>query len=253
MPSATSDLPEPVGVPRITWSPAARFMRASSWCSQSSMPRSSHQPRKRSKASSAVHQGSGSSPSAGSHQLGERAPSEPCSPVLPVPAANELAEDPAVAAADAFAVSAVLAMEMMPFGFALGASCVACCINYGRWLTERHGVAPAGRWRSGDLSRAGGPRPVYSSIACPHGSRVGAVKLFVSLLGTFFAFRPLSRNCNPQSCSFAEAGRACRYGLEKIFPKVERTSWGLARRACPGPLCMSSGYAPVRFAGDFAG
>ena len=145
MPSATSDLPEPVGVPRITWSPAARSMRASSWCSQSSMPRSSHQPRKRSKASSAVHQGSGSSPSAGSHQLGESAPSEPCSPVLPVPAANELAEDPAVAAADAFAVSAVLAMEMMPFGFALGASCVACCINYGRWWAERHGAAPVGR------------------------------------------------------------------------------------------------------------
>ena len=93
MPSATSDLPLPVGVPRITWSPAARSMRASSWCAQSSMPRSSHQPRKRSKASSAVHQGSGSSPSAGSHQLGESAPSDPCSPVLPVPAANELAED----------------------------------------------------------------------------------------------------------------------------------------------------------------
>lgn len=144
MPSATSDLPEPVGVPRITWSPAARSMRASSWCSQSSMPRSSHQPRKRSKASSAVHQGSGSSPSAGSHQLGESAPSEPCSPVLPVPAANELAEDPAVAAADAFAVSAVLAMEMMPFGFALDASRVECCINYGRWWAERHGAAPVG-------------------------------------------------------------------------------------------------------------
>ena len=50
-----------------------------------------------------------------------------------------------------------------------------------------------------------------------------------------FAFRPLSRNFNPQSCGFAEAGRACRYGLDKVFPKVERTSWGLARRACPGP------------------
>ncbi len=54
----------------------------------------------------------------------------------------------------------------MPFGFALGALCVECCINYRRWWAERHGAAAVGRWRSGDLSRAGGPSPVYSSIAC---------------------------------------------------------------------------------------
>ena len=77
MPIATSDLPDPVGVPRMTLLPAASANRASSWCGQGSMPRASTHSRKRPYASSAVSQGSASSPSVGSHQLGASAPSDP--------------------------------------------------------------------------------------------------------------------------------------------------------------------------------
>ena len=52
-PSATIDLPEPVGVPKIRWSPAAKSRSASSWWGHSSMPRDSTQPKKSSSASSA--------------------------------------------------------------------------------------------------------------------------------------------------------------------------------------------------------
>ncbi len=83
MPSATIDLPDPVGVPRMTWSPAMRSMRASSWWGHSSIPRSLVHSKKRSKAWSGVSHGSGSLPSSGSHQVGESAPSEPNSASVP--------------------------------------------------------------------------------------------------------------------------------------------------------------------------
>ncbi|MFR1168617.1 MAG: hypothetical protein ACLSDQ_14210, partial [Adlercreutzia equolifaciens] len=71
IPSATSDLPEPVGVPSITWSPTMRSMRASSWWGQSSMPRTATHSRNRSSASSGASHGSGSaSSSSGSHHVG---------------------------------------------------------------------------------------------------------------------------------------------------------------------------------------
>ena len=71
-PSATIDLPEPVGVPRMTESPTARSMRASSWWGHSSMPRDSTQPRNTSSAS----EGSSTSPSPVSAQ-GSSQPSDP--------------------------------------------------------------------------------------------------------------------------------------------------------------------------------
>ena len=42
------DLPEPVGVDRITWSPETRESTASSWCGQGVMPREATQEKKRS-------------------------------------------------------------------------------------------------------------------------------------------------------------------------------------------------------------
>ena len=71
MPRATIDLPEPVGVPRMTWSPSTRSMMASSWWGHSSMPRSRHHCMKSSKISSP---GISGSPSC---QMGARLPSEP--------------------------------------------------------------------------------------------------------------------------------------------------------------------------------
>ena len=44
MPSATSDLPDPVGVPKITWSPTMMDISASSWWGHKSIPRDSTQP-----------------------------------------------------------------------------------------------------------------------------------------------------------------------------------------------------------------
>ena len=199
------------------------------------MPRSSHHPRKRSKASSAVHQGSGSSPSAGSHQLGESAPSEPCSPVLPVPAANELAEDPAVGVAGCVCSVCCVGHGNDALRFHVG--CVVRGVLHQLWQmvggtpwSGRSGEVAFGRfvpsWRSEArlfINRAPSWQPSWRGQAIR--STFGNI---------FFAFRSLSRNCVPQSCGFVETGRACRYGPEKIFPKVERTSRELARRACPG-------------------
>ena len=67
-------LPEPVGVPRMRWSPVARSSRASSWWGHSSSPRDSHQPIKSSSASSAGMLGKCSSSG-----QGMSAPSSPAS------------------------------------------------------------------------------------------------------------------------------------------------------------------------------
>ncbi len=71
-PKATMDLPEPVGVPRITESPTAKSMSASSWWGHSSMPRASTHSKNTSSASSGVS----TSPSPVSAQ-GRSHPSEP--------------------------------------------------------------------------------------------------------------------------------------------------------------------------------
>ena len=229
-------------------------MRASSWCSQSSMPRSSHQPRKRSKASSAVHQGSGSSPSAGSHQLWRKR-----------------AERAVLAGA---AGAGGKRAGRRPGGGSGGCVCSVCCVGHGNdalrfhvgcvvrgvlhqlWQmvggtpwSGRSGEVAFGRfvpsWRSEArlfINRAPSWQPSWRGQAIR--STFGNI---------FFAFRPLSRNCVPQSCGFVETGRACRYGLEKIFPKWNELPGAWRGVPAQGSLCMSSGYAPVRFAGDCAG
>ena len=80
-PSATSDLPDPVGVPRTTWSPIMSAMRglppdeARVLCRERQSSRESGQ---RAASASSHGSGAGASSPSGSHHVGESRPSEPC-------------------------------------------------------------------------------------------------------------------------------------------------------------------------------